>query len=258
MLLVVSPYRDIAPAYDCTVGIPFFLRLRDSFEEIVRRYGIQFHSAADVGCGTGLFACYLNLCWGVPVYAVDNSAAMLRQAQRNCRGADVCLLQQDIRCLALPSPVDLITANFDTLNHLKSAADLRVSFQRIATNLRPGGHFYFDVLTPCQLASRYEVLTQNRCVKKSWLQQRIDWDPRTRLLRTVALEKRGGCCLPAITRVTERAYEPREIGTWLSDAGFIVRGVHDAETLQVATGCPPRIIVVAQKTAWSDRIKLKG
>jgi hypothetical protein len=26
----------------------------------------------------------------------------------------------------------------------------------------------------------------------------------------------------------------------------------------VATGCPPRIIVVAQKTAWSGRIKLEG
>jgi len=97
--LALLPYSQIAPVYDCTVGVPFFLRLRASFEKLVEQYDIRFCSAADIGCGTGLFACYLNLCWGVPVYAVDNSAAMLRQAKRNCRGGDVCLLQQDIRCL---------------------------------------------------------------------------------------------------------------------------------------------------------------
>src|SRR5947208_15510074 len=111
MLLMISPYTEIAPGYDCTLGVPFFLQVRDSFEKLAQQYCIHFCSAADLGCGTGLFACYLNLYWGVPVYGVDNSAAMLRQAYRNCRSANVCLLQQDIRCLALPTQVDLITAN---------------------------------------------------------------------------------------------------------------------------------------------------
>ncbi len=56
-------YTQIAPVYDCTVGVPFFLRVRNAFEKLVRRYGIRFCSAAHIGCGTGLFACYLNLCW---------------------------------------------------------------------------------------------------------------------------------------------------------------------------------------------------
>ena len=149
---MVSPYSRIAPVYDCTVGLPFFLRLRDAFEKIATLYGIRFGSAADIGCGTGVFACYLNRCWGVPVFGVDRSAEMLRQARRNCRSRGVCFLQQDIRCLALPAQVDLITANFDTLNHLRSAADLRRTVKRIAANLRPGGHFYFDIITPCQRA----------------------------------------------------------------------------------------------------------
>jgi SAM-dependent methyltransferase len=247
MLLTVSPYGRIAPSYDCTIGFPFFLQVRDSFEKLAQQYGIHFCSAADLGCGTGLFACYLNRCWGVPVYAVDNSAAMLRQAHRNCRGANVCLLQQDIRCLALPWQVDLITANFDTLNHLRSAVDLRHTFKRIAANLRPGGHFYFDIITPCQRARGFEVLIQDRCVKQSWLRQRIRWDPRTRLIQTLASQHRAGGCVPATARVTERAYDVREVANWLNEAGFMIRGVHDFETLCVPTGCPPRIIVVAQK-----------
>lgn len=251
MLLLASPYSNIAPAYDCTVGLPFFLRLRASFARLVRRYRIQFCSAADLGCGTGLFASYLNLCWGVPVYAIDNSGAMLRQARHNCRRADVCFLRQDMRCLALPSPVDLITANFDTLNHLRAPADLRHVFRRVAANLRPGGHFYFDILTPCQPAQGYEVFTRDHCTTGSWLQQRIRWEPRTRLIQITALQRRANCFLPVAECVTERAYSPREIGQWLAEAGFKIRGVHDAETLRVASGCPARIIIIAQKSGCS-------
>ena len=253
MLLTVSPYRDIAPSYDCTVGFPFFLHVKDSFEKLVQRYGISFRSAADLGCGTGLFASYLNLCWGVPVYAVDNSTAMLREALRNCRSANVCFLQQDIRCLALPSPVDLITANFDTLNHLRAPADLRAAFRRIAANLQPAGHFYFDILTPCQRARAYQVFVRDRCAQKRWLEQQIRWEPRTRLLRTTVRRRSAGYCSPTIERVTERVYSVNEIGTWLGEAGFIIRGVHDAETLDIATSCPTRMIVVAQKASGKSK-----
>jgi len=253
MFLIVSPYSRIAPIYDCTVGVPFFLRLRASFEKLARQYDIRFCSAADIGCGTGLFACYLNLCWGAAVYAVDNSVAMLRQAARNCRNADVCFLQQDIRCLALPSRVDLITANFDTLNHLKNPADLRRAFRRVAANLRPSGHFYFDILTPCQSANGYEVFARDHCTTRSWLHQRIQWEPRTRIIRIIARQRRADRCTPVVESVNERAYSADEIGRWLAEAGFKIRGVHDAETLLVATGCPARIIIIAQKAGAGCR-----
>jgi len=240
-------YARIAPFYDCTVGITFFLRVRDAFEKLVRRYGITFCSVADIGCGTGLFACYLNKCWGVPVYGVDRSLEMLRQARRNCPGVRVCFLQQDIRCLALPSPVDLITANFDTLNHLNAPQDLRRAFERVAANLRRGGHFYFDILTPCQPLNGYRVYVGDRCRVGNWLQQRVRWDPRRRLLRMRAVQRRVGSCRPVVERITERAYSAAELGKWLAKAGFTIRGVHDEATLRSAVDCPPRIVVVAQK-----------
>jgi SAM-dependent methyltransferase len=244
---VFRPYSRIAPFYDCTVGMEFFLRVRQAFSKLVPRYGIRFRSAADIGCGTGLFACYLNQCWGVPVYGVDRSLEMLRQARRNCPCAGVCFLQQDIRCLALPSQVDLITANFDTLNHLNAPHDLRRVFERVAANLRPNGHFYFDILTPCQPLNGYRVYVGDRCRVGSWLQQRVRWDPRRRLLRMHAVQRRVGSCQPVVERITERAYSATELGKWLAKAGFTIRGVHDEATLRSAVDCPSRIIVVAQK-----------
>ena len=38
-------YSQIAPFYDCTVGMEFFLRVRQAFSKLVRRYGIRFCSA---------------------------------------------------------------------------------------------------------------------------------------------------------------------------------------------------------------------
>src|SRR5262249_3066230 len=147
-LQVAHPYSRLAKAYDETIGLPAFHSTRRAFETLARRYGLRFRSAADVGCGTGLFARYLSDCWGAPAWAVDISPEMLRMAEGNCLGANVRLLRQDIRCLRLPEPVDLVTSNFDALNHLTEEGDLRVAFQRIAGNLRPGGHLYFDLVTP--------------------------------------------------------------------------------------------------------------
>src|SRR5437762_3125751 len=134
------PYSHLTSSYDRALGVPFLFRTRRAFEHLVQRYGLRFRSAADLGCGTGLFACYLNRRWGVPVFAVDRSPEMLRVALENCRVPRVCFLRQDIRELCLPSPVDLITANFDALNHVLSSRELQDVFRRIRENLRPGGH----------------------------------------------------------------------------------------------------------------------
>jgi SAM-dependent methyltransferase len=246
-------YSSIAPFYDCTVGAPFFLRVRDAFEKLTRRYGIRFCSAADIGCGTGLFACYLNQCWGVPVYAVDRSLDMLHQARRNCPSPGVCLLLQDIRCLALPAAVDLITANFDTLNHLKTPQDLRRAFERVAANLRPRGHFYFDILTPCQPHRHFHVYERDRCTVGSSLLREVRWDPCLRVLRMRAVHRRAESCAPVVEQITERAYSAAELGKWLAEAGFTIRGVHDEVTLRTAVDCPPRIIVLVQKAPGGSK-----
>ena len=78
---VARPYSRLAPEYDVAIGFRSFTGTRAAFERLIRRYAIPFDSAADIGCGTGLFASYLNQCWGVPVFAVDRSPDMLAVAE---------------------------------------------------------------------------------------------------------------------------------------------------------------------------------
>jgi SAM-dependent methyltransferase len=239
------PYSLLADAYDDIIGHRFFALLRNMFERIVARHRIAFSSAADLGCGTGLFARYLNALWRVPVFAVDRSPAMLRRAAGNCGGTQVTLLRQDIRRLLLPRPVDLVTANFDTVNHLLSDGDLLALFRRVHASLRPGGHFIFDFITPCDPPSgivHYRASPSgNRHVA-----QRIRWLPARRLLLYDIVFHHTGK-RPRVEFHRERAYDPQEVARGLMDAGFVLREVLDASTLEPASRCPTRAIAIAQK-----------
>jgi SAM-dependent methyltransferase len=240
------PYSELAPAYDAALGISNFIGTRTAFETLVRRYGIRFRSAADIGCGTGLFADYLNRSWGVPVFGVDRSPEMLQVAIQNCPDKRVCFLLQDIRCLCLPHRVDLITANFDTVNHLLTEFDLKLAFQRIGENLRPGGYFIFDLITPCQPLGGARTYIRRLGSERKAV-QRIRWDPRQKILSISVVIGSPYSRVSTLEAHHERAYSPVKVGRCLMDAGFVIRGMHDAATLRIATGCPPRIIVIARK-----------
>jgi SAM-dependent methyltransferase len=255
---VAKPYSRLAASYDATIGLPFFQQLRDAFERLVKRYGIRFRTVADIGCGTGLFARYLNRSWSVPVIGVDISRDMLRVAARNCGGLRVCLLQQDIRALRLPQPVDLITCNFDTLNHLVGDGDLATTFRCVHANLNPGGHFIFDMVLPCSPLGGARRYVRRFQTAQRQVTQQVRWEPERRRL-SIVVSIRSRIAPQEVREVCrERTYSPSEIGKALLDAGFVIRGIHDATTLATASTCPPRIIVVAAVTRadqLSDELK---
>ena len=244
--LVVRPYSALARDYDDIMGRDFFTGLRRAFERLVARHRIAFSSAADLGCGTGLFARYLSRLWRVPVFGVDRSPAMLRRAADNCGDSGVVLLRQDIRRLVLPRAVDLVTANYDTVNHLTGEGDLIALFRRVFGQLQRRGHFIFDFLTTCQ-PRRPATVHYRRRGDGARISQRVRWLPRRRsLLYDVTFADRGGCGIRREIH-RERAYSPAEVARALMDCGFVLREVIDATTLRPPGECPGRIIVVAMK-----------
>jgi SAM-dependent methyltransferase len=244
---VLPAYTALASAYDRALGLPHHAEATRAFEVLIPRYGIRFSSAADVGCGTGLFACYLARYWSVPVFAVDRSSAMLRVAACRCPDGRVRFLRQDIRDLQLPCLVDLITANFDTLNHLLRMCDLGCAFQRISANLAPGGHVVFDIVTDRQPSRGPSSYARRLRVRHGRMFQRIHWDPARRLLSIALIHVRSRVIAPTVELQFERAYSPAQVGRLLLDAGLVIRGVHDSMSLRPARRCPPRLLVVAHK-----------
>jgi SAM-dependent methyltransferase len=258
--MLARPYSRLAATYDRALGWASFVRTRRAFEVLARQYGIRFKTAADLGCGTGLFACYLRRRWGVPVFAVDRSPEMLNVARCNCSEPGIRWLQQDLRCLRLPCRVDLATSNFDTLNHVLSPCGVRRVFRRVWRCLQPGGYFIFDLVTPRLPRGGLKAYFSRFHSLGPLLVRRIRWDPRANLLTILILHRtppsppfaRGGETELEVHR--ERAYSPVDAARWLRRTGFLVRGVHDAETLRLPRECPERVIFVAQKPdcGWND------
>jgi hypothetical protein len=77
--------------------------------------------------------------------------------------------------------------------------------------------------------------------------QVIRWHPRRRILSVSAEHRRSETCRSAVERVTERAYGIVELGQWLLDAGFVIRGVHDAATLGPPGRCSARAIFLCTR-----------
>jgi SAM-dependent methyltransferase len=228
------------------LGLESAGKARQAFETLAACHRVAFRTAADVGCGTGLFACYLSRRWGARVFGVDRSPQMLAMARRNCSDPRVCFLEQDIRRLELPEPVDLVTANFDVVNHLVGPADLQRALTRIAANLRPGGHVVFDAITNCHpLGGRRRFQRRfGRAGRR--MVQTIRWDPRRRLLSGTVMHFQIGRETPLVEVYLERGYAPEELGAALTAAGLVTRGVHDAASLEPVSRCAPRLWIVAQ------------
>lgn len=149
---VAPAYSRLAVHYDRFVGRCQFVQVQRMFERCVSKHGISFSSAADFGCGSGLFARYLARRWRVPVTAVDRSPHMLGVAVRSTCRLPVTFAMRDYRKLTLPRPVDLITMLSFTLNLEDSAATLDEILDSIWRNLVPGGYWIVDFLTPGQAA----------------------------------------------------------------------------------------------------------
>lgn len=141
----VKPYQWLAQYYD-----EFFSAFRSPMDaardRLLQRIMPTVDSACDLACGTGTTALALAR-QGIATYAVDLSPAMCRCAREKAARAGLPLrvLQADMRSFRLPKPVDLVTCEFDALNHVPGKADLRKVARAVARALRPLGHFLFDV-----------------------------------------------------------------------------------------------------------------
>jgi ubiquinone/menaquinone biosynthesis C-methylase UbiE len=127
-------YDDCAA--DMTADVPFYVDLaREADGPIV-----------ELAVGTGRVAIPVALATGRRVIGVDASPGMLLQARARAAeaGVDLTLIEGDMRDLALDEPAALIYCPFRALLHLRTWADRRRVFERVAASLRPGGRFAWN------------------------------------------------------------------------------------------------------------------
>src|SRR5215467_10839620 len=113
----------------------------------------------ELAIGNGRVAIPVARATGRPVIGIDSSPAMLAKARAGAAQAGVRLelREGDMRDLALDEPAGLIYCPFRALLHLRSWADRRRTFERVAASLRPGGRFAWNAFAfDHQIAARLD------------------------------------------------------------------------------------------------------
>ena len=136
-------YGAFAYAYDQALGERFFRSLRRLLRRVLERHPARVKTHLDLACGTGLAMEYFASL-GYRSFGVDLSLPMLRIAQGRARA----LAAGDIRALPLRGTFARVTCLYDSLNHLKSAADLTAAFRGAAAVLDADGLLLFDINHP--------------------------------------------------------------------------------------------------------------
>jgi SAM-dependent methyltransferase len=100
----------------------------------------------ELAVGTGRVAVPVARAIGRKVLGIDASPAMLDRTRTRAQqaGVELELLQADLRDLELAEPAALIYCPFRSLLHLKTWADRRRVFERVARSLLPNGRFAWN------------------------------------------------------------------------------------------------------------------
>ena len=150
-----SPYTLLAKHYDefFTSHISGYRRAR---RKLLGKVLPRVRSACDLACGSGTTALELAR-RGIDVFAVDLSPTMCRIARSKALSAraPVLVIRGDMRTFRLPRAVDLITCEYDAVNHLPRKSDLARVACAAARALCPGGWFCFDVNNRAHLENNW-------------------------------------------------------------------------------------------------------
>lgn len=215
------PYGLVARYYDELHG-PMSRMNRVARERVLGEILSRARTVCDLGCGTGTTAIELAR-GGRKVHAVDLSPAMCRQAREKARraGLAVRVICADLRTFRLPEQVDLVTCEFNPLNHLPQRQDLPRAFAAVARALRQDGYFYFDLNTPRSLEKQYSGThwfeRRNFCLV---LEARYDRRHRKGCLDFHWFLRAGKRWRRALEHLEDVAWSDREIRRALHRAGF--------------------------------------
>src|ERR671934_2669037 len=154
-----------------TADVPFYVGLaRDADGPLV-----------ELGIGNGRVAIPVAQATGRRVIGLDTSPAMLEQARARAAeaGVELDLRECDMRDLVLEEPAALVYCPFRALLHLRTWADRRRTFERVAASLRLDGRFAwnafaFDHRIAAQLDGTHQEKPVPHTVRYSVGDNRID------------------------------------------------------------------------------------
>ncbi len=225
-------YGAFALAYDDSLGRLFAEELTPVLEEILESYGLRGGSHLDLACGTSLIAPVLERL-GFATVGLDASIEMLAVSRARSRR----LACGDIRSIPLCGRFHLVTAFYDSLNHILDLEDLGTVFREVTRLLEPGGLFLFDVNHPEAFRNIWGARepyrsSSDRHAISMWT--RYSTRKKEGRARIEGWVEAGGRRVAVRENRRQRAHDEEEIRECLDRAGLEVREKIDFDPFPVS------------------------
>jgi SAM-dependent methyltransferase len=253
----VQHYED-ALYYDYT----YRRRVEDVgfYRRFVRQHG---GPVLELGAGSGRVTLPL-VEDGAEVVALDASAQMIARGEEKLASLDEAaqrrarFVQADMREFALNQRFNLVLAPFNVLLHLYEPGDFARCFRCVASHLKPGGRFVFDVRVPllAELARDPERVYKARPFKHPTLGHKIRYEEQFRYdpikqVQHVTIRFLPGEGAPKKARAHEvllslRQIFPNELRALLALGGLELAGRYGDFTGRPLSEDDPQQIVVAR------------
>ena len=245
----MAGYGEFAEVYDLlTENVPYD-DIAEYYNSIIEKFGASGDLMLDMGCGTGNLTMRLAE-RGYDIIASDASAQMLTIASSKMCDKSIHYICQSMTETDLYGAVDIVVSTLDSINHLDSAEDIQLCFNRTAANMNVGGLFLFDVNTiykhrhvPAQNTFVYDV-DGVYCV---WQNEYSPEDDSVGIELDLFYENEDGSYDRGYESFREIALSQEQMTAMLQVAGFEVLDVYEYLTLEQPEEDSEKLMFVARK-----------
>lgn len=152
----MSIYNSFADVYDIFMDNIPYDNWVEFIEQIWDKYDLKPELICEIGCGTGNITQRLAN-KGYDMLGIDISEDMLMVARdKNYDNeTNIMYLMQDMRKFELFGTVDCILSICDSLNYIRTEAELKKVFKLVDNYLDPNGLFIFDLNTKYKFKNIY-------------------------------------------------------------------------------------------------------
>jgi SAM-dependent methyltransferase len=228
-----EPYEALARIYDFVMRHVDYRRWALYVEGIFRRFGFVDPAICDLACGTGSLALEL---WrlGYTICGMDRSEAMLSAAREKSRASEagISFYHMDLKALEGGDAYDVVLCLYDSLNYLRSPAEIERVFESIWKLLRGKGLFIFDVCTESNSLRYFRDHTEKGRGRGFSYARHSSYDRETRCqINDFGITFKGD---PTryVERHEQRIYTLQEIRALIECSRFELRGTYDGFTLE--------------------------
>lgn len=244
-------YEITSKFYDELVGDTFRVRMLPVRKWLLKSVSPLPCRLLDLACGTGSAAVdYARL--GADVTAADINKKFVEISKRRFQKEKVKVqaVQADMRNFKFAKTFDIVTCNYDSLNHLSAKRELKQVLKSVSNALKPGGHFFFDVFTPFaheHLWPHWHGIS----AQENWnLFYQGSFDSKTRrghLKAIYFLRNRTGLFAREIEDLWEISWSPQEIIEALRETGFRIVSATDAPKITPGEAPKARMFYLTQR-----------